>query len=190
METTSARARRKREGFFEKYIAHPGIDVGCGYDPVDLDFARWDQAHYNSGDATFMVGVPDGAYNTVYSSHLLEHVHDPVTALQNWYRILAPGGHLIVCVPHRDLYEKKPTLPSLWNLDHKTFWLPETAEEPDTRSLKGTVLEAIPGADIVSLRVLDGGWVPRPVEQHSCGEYSIEVIVRKPHEQLQPVPGA
>lgn len=179
-ETHKARPRRKAEGFFDKYIRHPGIDLGCGHDPVDLDFVRWDAFFYHSGDATHVAGVPDAYYRTVYSSHLLEHLDDPVLALANWYRILAPGGHLIVDVPHRDLYERVFSLPSRWNAEHKAFYLPETAQPPDTRSLKHTVLEAIPGADIRELRVLDAGWEYRPVEQHAVGEYSIEIVVRKP----------
>ena len=126
-----------------------------------------------------MKGVSDNNFWTVHASHVLKHLHDPVTGIKNWFRILRPGGHLIICVPHRDLYEKKKTLPSRWNFDHKSFWLPEAEEPPDTRSLKGSILEAIPNANIVSFEVLKDSWVPKPQNQHSCGEYSIEAIIKK-----------
>lgn len=177
-ETDKAKERRLREGFFDKYIKGPGIDIGCQNDPVDPEFRKWDFI-LGDGDATFMEGVEDNTYQTVYCSHIIEHLSEPVLGIRNWYRITAPGGHLIILAPHRDLYEKKKALPSHWNHDHKTMWLPETQEAPDTRSLKDTILEAIPDADIISLRVLDEGWEPRPENVHSCGEYSIEAIIRK-----------
>lgn len=180
-ETAKARERRLKEGWFEKY-ADPfqsGIDIGCQHDPLNHTFRRWDLI-FGDGDATFMEGVPDGLFCTVYASHVLEHVNDPVTAVKNWYRITAPGGNLIILVPHRDLYEKKKELPSNWNGDHKTFWLPEYAEPPCTRSFKGTILEAIPDANIISFEVLDAGYFANG-SNHAGGEFSIEAIIKKPN---------
>lgn len=179
-ETRKSYNRRVNEGWFEKYApSHlSGIDLGCGKDPLNHTFRRFDAAN-GDGDAQLMHGTPDDIFHTVYASHLLEHVHDPVEALKNWYRICRSPGHVIVCVPHRDLYEKKLDLPSRWNGDHKTFWVPETGEPPVTRGLRETVFQAIPNADIVLLRVLDEGWVSNGATNHSGGEYSIEVIIKK-----------
>ena len=104
-ETLKAEERRRREGWYHKCIRHPGIDIGCQNEPVDPEFRRWDLIHGDT-DATFMKGVGDESYKTVYASHILEHLHNPIVALRNWWRILKEEGHLIVCVPHRDLYEK------------------------------------------------------------------------------------
>ena len=172
-----------REGFFEKYIKHPGIDIGCGRDIVHPAFKGWDIMH-GDGDAAEMKGVPAGHYSTVYSSHLLEHMRDPVSVLRRWYELLAPGGLLIVMVPHRDLYERKITLPSTWNDDHKWFWHPDVGDGNDTLGLRETVMKAAPDAILVSLRVLDEGWIPLPPEQHATGEYSIEIIVRRPEAHV------
>ena len=113
-ETSKAAARRLREGWFTKFAPDwmSGIDIGCQEDFLNHTFRRWDY-RFGDPDATYMDGVPDNVFHTVYASHLLEHLDDPVVALTNWYRITRPGGHLIVIVPHRDLYEKKkePTQP-------------------------------------------------------------------------------
>lgn len=180
-ETYKSHNRRLAEGWFDKYApAHmSGIDLGCQKDPLNHTFRRWDVI-FGDPDATFMEGVPDNQFQTVYASHLLEHLDDPVTAIKNWYRILRPTGYLIVCVPHRDLYEKKVSLPSNWNQEHKWFWLPETYEPPHTQSLKAIILQAAPTANIVSLKVLREGWIPLPPNKHSTGEYSIEAIILKP----------
>jgi SAM-dependent methyltransferase len=179
-ETKKSYARRVRENWFDTYAPYwlSGIDLGCSTDPLNSTFRRFDM-QFGDGDAQKMEGFGENLFHTIYASHLLEHVHDPVEALKNWYKICRAPGHIIICVPHRDLYEKKKNLPSRWNGDHKTFWLPETGEPPVTRGLRETILQAIPNANIALLRVLDEGWVSNGEKKHSGGEYSIEAIIRK-----------
>lgn len=177
-ETRKAYERRVREGFFEKYVRDPGIDIGCQHDPLNDSFRKWDVI-FGDGDATLMEGVPDESFLTVYASHVLEHLDDPILALRNWYRILKPGGFLLLAIPHRDLYEKRTELPSRWNGEHKHFWLPDRYESPCTWSLLHVIKEAIPGALIECLKVCDEDWVSNGPEQHSGGEYSIEAIIHK-----------
>lgn len=186
IESTKSAIRRKLEGWFDKYMPfdQPGIDIGAGIDPVHPAFRKYDQM-FGDGDAQYMKDVADESYQTVYTSHILEHVHDPGVAVENWYRICKTGGHLIICVPHRELYEKRRTLPSQWNGDHKTFWLPERHELPLTRGLRQTIQEAIPFAKIISVRELKEGWVSNGPNAHSDGEYSIEAVIQKmPNRKL------
>lgn len=182
-ETAKAHARRVREGFFERYVKGRVIDIGPGSkpsDPITPDAELWDSALGN-GDATFMEGIPDGAFGTVYSSHCLEHLDDPVKAIQNWFRILKAGGCLIISVPSKRLYEKKDRLPSRWNEDHRFFYN-LVGNELDTRSFLDDILNAIDGtdADLLKLSVEDSGWVDTGPEAHSVGEYSLEAVIRKP----------
>lgn len=46
--------------------------------------------------------IADGAYEFVLSSHMLEHTANPLRVLAEWRRILAPGGVLVLLLPHRD----------------------------------------------------------------------------------------
>jgi SAM-dependent methyltransferase len=165
-ETSKAYERRVKEDWFRQYIRIPGIDIGCQHDPLNKAFRRWDYI-LGDTDATLMEGVPDESYLTVYASHILEHLADPWLALANWHRILKTGGYLIVVVPHRDLYEKRNHLPSIQNPDHKTFWLPDEYELPDTLSLRDVIVDALPSSHVVHCRVLRND------------EYSIECIVRR-----------
>lgn len=179
-EVSKALARRIRENWFENYCPKDksGIDIGCQYDPIHPTFRSWDII-FGDGDATFMEGVPDNEFHTVHASHILEHLDDPITALKNWYRITKSDGHLIILVPHRDLYETSKKLPSKWNFEHKSYWLPDTDEPPCTKSLRGTISTAIPNANIVVFRVLDEGYIKLPKNVHPVGEYSIEAIIKK-----------
>jgi SAM-dependent methyltransferase len=52
--------------------------------------------------------IPDGTYNFVAASHVLEHLTNPLRALQEWKRVLAPGGALLVVVPDkRTTFDRK-----------------------------------------------------------------------------------
>jgi len=184
-ETSKAHDRRVQEKFFDKYVKEPIIDIGVGRidtydgaDPLTPTCDTWDK---DNGDAHFMEGVADETYQTVYNSHLLEHLEEPIVAIQNWFRILKKGGHLIMAVPHRDLYERKKTLPSKWNLDHKFFILPTTSEPPHTFSLKDIVQSALVGKEYVikMLRVCDTSNNHDKPEEHANGEYQIEIIIQK-----------
>jgi SAM-dependent methyltransferase len=175
-ETTKAKARRVREGFYEKYCAGKGLDVGHGGDKIVPDSDGWD---FEDGDAQYLKGVPDEKYDFVYSSHTLEHMVDAGVALSNWWRVVKNGGYLLVYIPHRDLYEKKKTLPSLWNLDHKHFFLLDRDEAPDTKGIVPLIRKTLRDCEIVYARECSEGHTVTDPTKPSDGEYSIEVVLRK-----------
>ena len=175
-ETSKAKSRRIKEGFFEKYCQGYGLDIGYGGDVLCLNCKGWDFEH---GDAQYMAGVKDSEFDFVYSSHVLEHLHDPASALKNWWRVLKPGGYLILYIPHRDLYEKKATLPSRWNSDHKHFFLLERDDPPDTIGIMPLVQHCLKGLQVVYAKVCDEGHTMHDPKVHSDGEYSIEAVIMK-----------
>lgn len=176
-ETIKAEPRRVREGFFDKYCQGRGIDIGCGDDPIRLAEDKWDK---EQGDATWMANVEEGTYDWVYASHILEHLDRPDIAVTHWLRILDHGGFLILFVPHRDRYERRLTLPSRFNGDHRTFWLPDRSEPPCTYGLVPCVGEWLGElAEFIYCKTCDEEWHPVPPEVHAHGEYSIEAVWRK-----------
>lgn len=175
-ETTKSRPRRLREGFFEAYCQGSGLDIGHGGDPVVPGVRGWD---LEDGDAQYLRGVPDESFDFVYSSHTLEHMADARVALENWWRVVKRGGYLILYVPDRDLYERRRTLPSRWNPDHKAFFLLDREDPPDTIALLPLAERALPHADIVCARRCDEGHAVVDSDSPSLGEYSIEVVLRK-----------
>lgn len=63
----------------------------CGsFMPVDI---------IASGDN---IPVDDNSQDFVVSSHVLEHFHNPVKALLEWYRVVRPGGIIFMIVPHME----------------------------------------------------------------------------------------
>jgi SAM-dependent methyltransferase len=190
-ETSKAVARRLRDpNFISRYFRGNGIDIGGGPDPLPLyretfvgmgEVAIWDLPQ---GDAQDMAGVPDESFDFVHSSHCLEHLHDPAVALANWFRILKPGGHLILLVPDEDLYEQG-VFPSTWNGDHKwTFTLYKTQSwSPRSLNLVQLLCGLGPACDIAKIEKLDAHHrygLPRFDQTATpIGESALEAVVRK-----------
>ena len=108
-------------GFDETYFAGTVLDIGSGNDVVVPHAEGFDKQH---GDANAILNyLKPVSYDTVTSSHCLEHMQNPEQAIQDWWQLVKPGGYLITVVPHEDLYEQGQW-PSRFNSDHKaTFRL-------------------------------------------------------------------
>lgn len=57
------------------------------------------------GDAADLSQFTDNSVETIYASHILEHFHyglgnELLKTLSEWYRVLQPGGKLMVSVPN------------------------------------------------------------------------------------------
>ena len=158
-----------------------GIDIGGKPDPLGkyvgifplMQSVRiWDK---QDGDARYLAGVPDDSFDFVHSSHCLEHMVDVYEALQNWARVLKPGGFLIVTVPDEDLYEQG-VWPSRFNPDHKWTFTIAKAESWSPRSINVV--------DVVT-HFADTLEAERIVCQHDFFEEAQQG--RKPDQTLTPV---
>ena len=78
-----------------------------------------------------------------------------------------------------DLYEKKKTLPSRWNADHKYFYLPYASEPPCTFSVKDIIKLATNGEYNFDISVQNTCTNADKLDEHANGEMSIEVIIYK-----------
>lgn len=95
-----------------------GVDLGCGGSKAYNHFIGVD----NLTD-TKLFGTPmqpdvvvktcekldlfaSGSFDFVFSSHLLEHISDYKAALREWWRLIRPEGHLVLYLPHKDLYPR------------------------------------------------------------------------------------
>jgi SAM-dependent methyltransferase len=53
-------------------------------------------------EAGSLTAVPDGTYDAVLASHVLEHLANPLGALAEWRRVVGPDGHILLIVPQRE----------------------------------------------------------------------------------------
>lgn len=176
-ETDKSEPRRIREGFFDKYMQGNGLDIGYRGSIQDAEPVapnaigiEMDYPGYDGRTLPF----DDQSQDFVYNSHCLEHIVDYKQPIREWFRVLKVGGYLIITVPHQFLYEKKADKPSRYNGGHHRFYTPaklmkeiEESLEPNTYRLR-------------YLQDCDEGFdYTIPPEQHSHGEYQIELVIQK-----------
>lgn len=190
-ECSKAIPRRLRDGrFATRYFVGAGVDIGGKPDPLSLyceffpgiaSLRTWD---IEDGDAQLMASAADESFDFVFSSHCLEHLRDPAEGLRNWFRILKPGGHIIITVPDEDLYEQG-AWPSTHNRDHKRAFTIMKARSwcPASTNLLDLLRDLGPAADIRKLEVIDETYrfqLPRFDQTLTpVAECAIEIIVRK-----------
>jgi SAM-dependent methyltransferase len=66
---------------------------------IDYLSADLDNAHAMVKMDLTDIDMPDGSFDVVYASHVLEHIPDDVQAMSEILRILRPGGWAILQVP-------------------------------------------------------------------------------------------
>src|SRR5690242_8475329 len=139
----------------KEVIQGAGIDIGCGPDPVTPTARRFDLEH---GDANCVSRFVQEQFDFVYSSHCLEHMHDPRATILDWWKLVRPGGHLFVVVPDEDLYEQG-VFPSRFNEDHKATFTISKARSWSPKSINVLDLaNSLPGGQLVSLQLQDIGY--------------------------------
>jgi ubiquinone/menaquinone biosynthesis C-methylase UbiE len=89
------------------------IERATGYTGVDISTAMIERARANygrqigTGRARFEAGdcerlqFGDASFDTVVAVALIEYLPDPSKALDEMRRVLKPGGHCLITVPHR-----------------------------------------------------------------------------------------
>ena len=172
--------QKKDSGFFDKYMSGYGLEIGyTGYTGenivpildtatgIDTDYPGYDGINLQFGTET---------QNYVYSSHCIEHIptSNLYLVLQEWMRVTKVGGHVVIVVPHKFLYEKKKDLPSRWNGDHKDMYTPGSLL---------TIIERCLAPNSYRVRLLEDGdqgfnYNLGP-EVHSAGQYEITLVIQK-----------
>lgn len=109
----------KYKHLLEPYIHGNTIDIGSGGWPVvpwaiQIELPPEEYRVYTGGRVLEQAGVwrgdgralpfKDRTVDTVFSSHLLEDFLEWEPILKEWVRVLRPGGHLVILVPDKGLW--------------------------------------------------------------------------------------
>lgn len=150
------------------YTRGRGLDLGCGPEKAFPHFIGVD--NYTDTQLFGIQMKPDVVCNVtkldvfgsasmdfIYSSHCLEHIEDHKSTLKEWWRVVRPGGYLILYLPHKEFY---PNIGQPGgNVDHKHDFLP---------------------ADIIDAMREVGAWdLMRNEERNQDREYSFFQVYRK-----------
>jgi 2-polyprenyl-3-methyl-5-hydroxy-6-metoxy-1,4-benzoquinol methylase len=120
LEKAVALSKRSRCRRIERRVASGKLlDIGCGRgDFLQIMRAKgWECVGTEIEESTAIygnqvlgldvrvgslenLGIPDSSFNVITMWHVLEHLKRPETALRECWRILRPGGMLVVAVPN------------------------------------------------------------------------------------------
>lgn len=172
-ESRKTFGEKLQNGFFERFMMGCGVEVGFnsaetilpGCTGIGLGTPGYDGVH---------IPVHDEFYDYLYTSHCLEHVSDSKAALIEWMRVVKRRGHIVIVVPHRDLYEKKLTLPSLFSGEHLRFYTPGIllTEMESTYPINSYRVRHLRDND-------EGHEYTDPPEMHGRWGYEFEVVIQK-----------
>ena len=90
-----------------KTFQNKGVFV-CSLDATVINTAKA-LKHYPSGDHAAVVAdafhlpFKEGSFEAVIASEIIEHVVDPAAFVRELYRVLSPGGTLIVTTPYKEV---------------------------------------------------------------------------------------
>lgn len=111
-----------------KYILGTVADIGCGPQKITPDAFGVDGRPLHGVDKV-MHGLylhpTMGTFDTIFSSHFLEHTPNPFDYMINWYEHLKEGGHVVLYLPEKTKYDNynNPEHCHNWNLEDFIFWV-------------------------------------------------------------------
>lgn len=105
-----------------------GLDLGCGNEKVCKEAIGIDIMGKGADIKLDLTGVDalgifaDGMFDYVFSSHVLEDFFATEAILAEWWRVIKPGGYLILYGPDPDYYPRAGTAGA--NTEHKKdlYW--------------------------------------------------------------------
>lgn len=106
-----------------KYIIGRVADIGAGQNKITHDCIAFDGRALDGINV-----VADGLYiydqqpfDTIFSSHFLEHVINPSDYVLNWWMNLNVGGYLILYLPSKEHYDSHENKEHMFNWSYEDF---------------------------------------------------------------------
>ncbi len=95
------------EGGYTSALVEFGADSAVGVDVIESRISEAQRRNSNPAKVTFLyaasdvIPAPDASFDGVLINEVLEHVTSEARTLSEIFRVLRPGGHLIVMSPNR-----------------------------------------------------------------------------------------
>lgn len=133
-------------GYGTQLMAEAGAAQVDGIDISEKVIAHA-RAHYPAANASFAVGnicyvAASAPYDLAVCFETIEHVPDYQAALENLYRLIGPGGMLIVSTPNRTV--TSPLISSLHDTPANQFHIREFTLKEFSGALNGAGFEVNP----------------------------------------------
>jgi SAM-dependent methyltransferase len=140
----------------------------CEYDGVGdqagLHTQSWDTTKIDIVSDIAAIPAPDASFGAVLCSEVLEHVPDPLAALQEFHRLLSPGGTLILTAPFASLTHFAPY--------HFSSGFSRYFFKHHLTRLGFEIVELIPNGNFFQFLAQEMRRVPSVAERYSAGPLS------------------
>ena len=101
------------------------LDVGCGINKypgaIGIDRNPRTRADVIANLDQFPYPFRDGSFGQLRASHVIEHVADVVAAMEEFHRVLAPGGRVFITTPHYTDFSSFCDPTHRWHLNSFSF---------------------------------------------------------------------
>ena len=109
--------------FVEKYCKGKGIEIGgAEYNSFDINVKNVDFCRHDSPSDVYYkeqikrcnkvkkvdivaygddIPIADSSVDFVFSSHVIEHFWNPVSAIREWHRVTRNGGYIVMLIPNK-----------------------------------------------------------------------------------------
>lgn len=127
MKVYHSEAAKFRELDAMKYVTGGIADVGAGSDKITPDAFAYDGRpvegvdQIQTGLKELFIGDIKPEYDTIFSSHFLEHVTDPDDYILSWSEFLVSGGHLVLYLPEKSHYDSHQNPEHMFNWSYEDF---------------------------------------------------------------------
>ncbi|MEQ9813182.1 MAG: methyltransferase domain-containing protein [Azospirillaceae bacterium] len=158
------------EALVERWRYEQPGGSAAGIDLVPLDYRI---------DSTDLSGPPEGHFDYLVASHVIEHLPDPIRWLQGARRLLKPGGHLWLAVPNRRF-----TFDVLRPFSTAGDWL-QAYREKRTKPDSKAVFDSDRWTASLSQDDLDAIWLGRAAEVQARARQRLARTSPKPERLAQ-----
>jgi SAM-dependent methyltransferase len=101
------------------------LDVGCGINKypgaIGIDRNPRTRADLLVDLDRFPYPFRDGAFQSVRAVHVIEHVTDVVRAMEEFHRLVSPGGRVFIVTPHYTDFSSFCDPTHRWHLNSFSF---------------------------------------------------------------------
>lgn len=91
-----------------KYVAQDFAQYDGKGDSKGLQIGTWDQSQLDIVSDIVAIPEPDASFDAIMCTEVLEHLPNPIQALNEFSRLLKVGGHLIITAPFCSLTHFAP----------------------------------------------------------------------------------
>lgn len=109
------------------YCRGCGLDMGCGDEKIvptaiGVDVGGKANIQVDMSEPNSLRMFADNHFDYVFSSHCLEDFYVPEVMLAEWWRLIRPGGYLILYGPDPDYYPRVGTSGANPGHKHDLYW--------------------------------------------------------------------